>query len=402
MSRFLELTSYSSSPSPDALRNQWPAHWSDMTLFEWSLPLLSQLQYWPKHKERCVGPKQEHWSHCVVIPTYHSTGASQKQRSPCPRCLCSVCTFPHSPSVWPSCTSQQVMQATFHHSMHFKTQREQVCSWSWWKHYLYKNYYKNTKIIVLSRVFPSIQWSLRTLWPQPLGARKILQATGLCQGPGYKQYHQCSQWYHTGRYKCQATIISNNPCWPPYLGPVTVQPSQVWSANPEFSISPSPSRSNFSSDAITAWQMEQQTHNSVRLPRVAVLFDIHSGGPMSICMFYLTHGPHVLQVLMVLCEMIVPVDLQDELQVQVLPVGSVVDQVGIDPLPRLVIWRQSVEHTVRRSIFHHTETFASLPTFLLTWIPNVMRDDIFGLDRRRAATHQMEPFCQVLVNHTAS
>lgn len=39
--RILKLTSYSPSPSPDALRNQWPAHWSDMTLFEWSLVLLS-------------------------------------------------------------------------------------------------------------------------------------------------------------------------------------------------------------------------------------------------------------------------------------------------------------------------------------------------------------------------
>lgn len=41
--------------------------------------------------------------------------------------------------------------------------------------------------------------------------------------------------------------------------------------------------------------------------------------------FYLTDGPHVLQVLTVLGEMIVPVDVQDELEVQVLPVGSVVD-----------------------------------------------------------------------------
>lgn len=54
-------------------------------------------------------------------------------------------------------------------------------------------------------------------------------------------------------------------------------------------------------------------------------------------MFYLTDRPHVLQVLTVLGEMIVPVDLQDKLEIQVLPAGSVMDEVGIDPLPRLVI-----------------------------------------------------------------
>lgn len=58
---------------------------------------------------------------------------------------------------------------------------------------------------------------------------------------------------------------------------------------------------------------------------------------MSKCALYLTYGPHVLQVLTVLGEMIVSVDLQDELKVQVLPVSSVVDEVGIDPFPRLVI-----------------------------------------------------------------
>lgn len=46
---------------------------------------------------------------------------------------------------------------------------------------------------------------------------------------------------------------------------------------------------------------------------------------MSTCMFYLTDRPHVIQVLTVLGEMIVPVDLQDELEVQVLPVSSVMD-----------------------------------------------------------------------------
>lgn len=53
--------------------------------------------------------------------------------------------------------------------------------------------------------------------------------------------------------------------------------------------------------------------------------------------FYLADGPHILQVLTVLSEMEVPVDLQDKLQVQVLPVCRVVDEVGIHPLPRLVI-----------------------------------------------------------------
>jgi hypothetical protein len=37
----------------------------------------------------------------------------------------------------------------------------------------------------------------------------------------------------------------------------------------------------------------------------------------------------------------VPVDLQDELEVEVLPVGRVVDEVGVDPLPGLVVWVQT-------------------------------------------------------------
>lgn len=44
---------------------------------------------------------------------------------------------------------------------------------------------------------------------------------------------------------------------------------------------------------------------------------------------YLADGPHVLQVLTVLGKMEVSVDLQDELQVQVLPVCGVVDEVGV-------------------------------------------------------------------------
>lgn len=52
---------------------------------------------------------------------------------------------------------------------------------------------------------------------------------------------------------------------------------------------------------------------------------------------YLADGPHVPQVLTVLREMKVSVHLQDKLQVQVLPVCGVMDEVGIDPLPRLII-----------------------------------------------------------------
>lgn len=52
---------------------------------------------------------------------------------------------------------------------------------------------------------------------------------------------------------------------------------------------------------------------------------------------YLADGPHVPQVQIVLGEMEVPVDLQDKLQVQVLPVCSVMDEVGVHPLPRLIV-----------------------------------------------------------------
>lgn len=52
---------------------------------------------------------------------------------------------------------------------------------------------------------------------------------------------------------------------------------------------------------------------------------------------YLADGPHVPQVLTVLREMKVSVHLQDKLQVQVLPVRGVMDEVGIDPLPGLII-----------------------------------------------------------------
>lgn len=52
---------------------------------------------------------------------------------------------------------------------------------------------------------------------------------------------------------------------------------------------------------------------------------------------YLADRPHVTQVLTVLRKMKVSVHLQDKLQVQVLPVCGVMDEVGIDPLPGLVI-----------------------------------------------------------------
>lgn len=56
-----------------------------------------------------------------------------------------------------------------------------------------------------------------------------------------------------------------------------------------------------------------------------------------ISQLYLADRPHVLQVLTVLGEMEVPVDLQDKLQVQVLPVCSVMDEVGVHPLPWLIV-----------------------------------------------------------------
>lgn len=52
---------------------------------------------------------------------------------------------------------------------------------------------------------------------------------------------------------------------------------------------------------------------------------------------YQTHRPHVLQEALVTCQVIVPINLQHKLQVQVLPVSSVMNQIGIDPEPWLVI-----------------------------------------------------------------
>lgn len=41
LKRTTEPTSNSSSPNPDAPRNHWPAHWSDITLLDIFRPLLS-------------------------------------------------------------------------------------------------------------------------------------------------------------------------------------------------------------------------------------------------------------------------------------------------------------------------------------------------------------------------
>lgn len=60
-------------------------------------------------------------------------------------------------------------------------------------------------------------------------------------------------------------------------------------------------------------------------------------GQMGALAVHLTDGPHVLQVLPVLSQMKVPVHMEHELQVQVLPVGRVVDQIGVDAQPGLVV-----------------------------------------------------------------
>lgn len=52
---------------------------------------------------------------------------------------------------------------------------------------------------------------------------------------------------------------------------------------------------------------------------------------------YLADWPHVPQVQGVVGQAVVAVHLQHKLQVEVLPVGCVMHQVGIDTLPRLVI-----------------------------------------------------------------
>ena len=51
---------------------------------------------------------------------------------------------------------------------------------------------------------------------------------------------------------------------------------------------------------------------------------------------YLADWPHVPQVQGVVRQVVVTVHLQHKLQVEVLPVGRVVHQVGIDTLPWLV------------------------------------------------------------------
>lgn len=60
---------------------------------------------------------------------------------------------------------------------------------------------------------------------------------------------------------------------------------------------------------------------------------------------YLADGPHVLEVLTVLGEVKVSVHLQDKLQVQVFPVCSVVDEVCVYPLPRLILCRQRSQYS---------------------------------------------------------
>lgn len=52
---------------------------------------------------------------------------------------------------------------------------------------------------------------------------------------------------------------------------------------------------------------------------------------------HLAYGPHVLQILLILGQIIVSVHLQHKLQVQIFPVGCVVNQVSIDTNPWLII-----------------------------------------------------------------
>lgn len=128
-----------------------------------------------------------------------------------------------------------------------------------------------------------------------------------------------------------------------------------------------------------------------------------------ISQLYLANGPHVPQVLSVLGEMKVPVDLQDKLQVQVFPVCGVVDEVGVHPLPRLIIQRRESDHVLLRNN-DLTETCDFLKfkdkeeeiLFLPTRVSDVVRHHVFGLDRRIQPTHEMEPLCWVMVNHAAS
>lgn len=121
-----------------------------------------------------------------------------------------------------------------------------------------------------------------------------------------------------------------------HLAPVTTQASYVWSAKPEFSMRPSPSVSNFSSESITV--CGRQRRRCLRGPWVAGSPHHRHASPHPIA--YLTDRPHVPQECRLLREGVVPVDLQHELQVEVLPGCRVVDQVGVDSLPWLVIWQE--------------------------------------------------------------
>lgn len=95
----------------------------------------------------------------------------------------------------------------------------------------------------------------------------------------------------------------------------------------------------------------------------------------------------------------VSVHLQDELEVQVLPAGGVVDEVGVHSLPGLVLCRQR-SRRLRRELLIAWEGKGGV--LVLTRVTDVMGNHALGLDRRTEAVHQIEPLSQVLLNHAAS
>lgn len=115
---------------------------------------------------------------------------------------------------------------------------------------------------------------------------------------------------------------------------------------------------------------------------------------------YQTHRPHVPQEALVARQVIVPINLQHELQVQVLPVPSVVDLVRIDPEPWLVIWGgEEIRSPALRAQAEGAETEQEKCPCgggTCTWVPNIMGDDVPPLHRCCDPTHQEPSLRQVL------
>ena len=61
-----------------------------------------------------------------------------------------------------------------------------------------------------------------------------------------------------------------------------------------------------------------------------------------VVLFYLGLWVKMAQVAFITCEHIIPVELEDELCIEILPFLGGMDHIGIQPEPRIIIWNNSI------------------------------------------------------------